>query len=110
MRLDDIQYLLNGGIYSPKLAEREDTEGYYAAVRDMLNMRPEPEGGASARGGYMMREQIRGTLVEIDLAAAVITGGTGVTIGEVGSPVTYPDYPFDPGDYPDFDIDFPGRF
>lgn len=108
MRLDTIQYLLNGGIYAPRLAEREDTEGYYSAVRDMVNMRPVPEGGADARGGYAYRERLRGALSEIDLASATVTGGAGVTVGAPGASVTYPDYPFDPDDYPDWDIDIFG--
>ena len=95
------QYTLNAGIYGPKLAEREDTEAYYAAVRDLLNMRPLPEGGPEARGGFAHYQALRGPLAEIDLTNVIFTVAAGATAPGAGTTAPDPsgDEP-DPPSYP----------
>lgn len=90
MRFVAPQFTMNAGIYSPELAEREDTEAYYASVRDMLNMRPKAEGGADLRPGFGFDGFLRGTVSVIDLDAVDFTTGAGVTLGEDGGEIDDP--------------------
>lgn len=92
------QHSMNGGIFGPVVAEREDTEAYYACVRDMLNMVPLPEGGAELRPGLAWHTPARRKRIEIDLSGATITAGAGVTIGVGGGGAATP--PIDPPFYP----------
>lgn len=90
------QYALNGGIYGPRLAQREDTEAYYAAVRDMLNLRPLVEGGLEARGGFRFGALMRGPLTILDISGMTFTEGDSVTFTEAGDTVM----PTSPNDDP----------
>lgn len=97
-KVEPVQFTLNAGIYSPRLAEREDTEAYYAAVRDMLNMHPIPEGGAVARDGWTHCQALRGPMAEMDLTGATVTAGAGVVLS--GETITLPDPSGDETDPP----------
>lgn len=85
------QNTLNGGIYSPALAERDDTQAYYAALRDMLNVRPLAEGGVEARGGLVFCNLMRGPMAEIDLTSVTFTANEDAALGETGDTIPAPD-------------------
>jgi hypothetical protein len=102
MRITTAQFTMNAGIYSPELAEREDTEAYYASVVDMMNMRPKAEGGADLREALVHAGMMRGVVTAIDLSAAVFTAPGDATVDEEGGedipPAGDPDPPAYPGD------------
>ena len=105
MKFTAPQFTMNAGIYSPELAEREDTEAYYASVRDVLNMRPKPEGGAELRPALTYAQLMRGPMLLISLEDVDYTLGDGVSLTEDGgTEAPAPGGPVvDPPPYPGYD-------
>ncbi|MGB3626026.1 MAG: hypothetical protein WA989_09360 [Henriciella sp.] len=100
------QFTMNAGIYSPELAEREDTEAYYASVRDMLNMRPVAEGGADLRQGLARGSLQRGALTLTELDGVTFTAHASASFTEAGEDLTDAGGGVtDPPVYPGFDPD-----
>lgn len=106
-RSETFQTNFNGGIADARLADREDLDVYFNAVKDAFNMRPSPQGGMGLRGGLAYVGRLRGTVSAISLDDAVVTfAADGDSGGAAASPPPPPD---DPLPYPDFDGRW-GRF
>lgn len=107
MKIVTAQFSMNAGIYSAELAEREDTEAFYASVADMMNLRPKAEGGADLREGLVHAGMMRGALAAIDLTAVTFAAGGSASLDTDGDTVTAPTNP-DPPVYPgDPDPEYP---
>lgn len=101
-RRESLQTSFNGGMVDERLAERDDLDVYFSGAKEIVNLRPDPQGGLSLRGGFAYCGQLRGTVSRISLDAATLTlyeSGSG------GSTSTSPPPPPpDPFPYPDFDF------
>lgn len=101
-RRETLQTNFSAGMVDPRLAERDDLELYFNGAAEILNLRPNPQGGLSLRPGLAYVGPLRGAVSFLNIDAATLTlSGGGSSGGSGSSPPPPPD---DPYPYPDLDF------
>lgn len=79
MRIATPRIVFSKGVLDRDAAQRFDLEPYYQSALDATNAVPLPLGGFDQRGGLVSRARLRFQLLQLPLAAAMVTAPQGGT-------------------------------